>query len=86
MRHRSTSSIVKPEGADLISTNKDLELALADIRQLSGMLPICSTCKKIRDDSGYWERIEAYVQEYCEIKFNRSLCTECMNALHTSML
>lgn len=70
----------------MISTNKDLELALADIRQLSGMLPICSSCKKIRNDSGYWEHIEAYVQEYCEIKFNRNVCPECMNTVHSNML
>ena len=71
---------------NLVSTNKELESALANIRQLRGMLPICSSCKKIRNDSGYWEQIEAYVREHSEIEFSHSLCPDCSKKLYSDLL
>jgi DNA repair exonuclease SbcCD ATPase subunit len=71
---------------NLVSTNKELESALANIRQLSGMLPICSSCKKIRNDSGYWEQIEAYVRDHSEIEFSHSLCPDCSKKLYSDLL
>lgn len=71
---------------DLVSTNEYLEHALANIRQLSGMLPICSSCKKIRNDSGYWEQIEAYLRDHSEIEFSHSICPDCMNRLYSNVL
>lgn len=55
----------------------DLQEALAKVRTLSGLLPICSSCKKIRDDGGYWNQIEGYIQEHSDAEFSHSLCPEC---------
>lgn len=54
-----------------------LREAIANVRRLSGMLPICSSCKKIRDDRGYWSQIESYIREHSEAEFTHSLCPAC---------
>ncbi len=59
-----------------------LQHALTEVKQLSGFLPICSSCKKIRDDEGYWNQIEAYIREHSEIEFSHSLCPECARKLY----
>ncbi len=59
-----------------------LQEALAKIKTLRGMLPICSSCKKIRDDKGYWTQIELYVREHSEAEFSHSLCPECAQKLY----
>jgi PAS domain S-box-containing protein len=57
----------------------ELQDALAKVKQLSGMLPICATCKKIRDDEGYWEDVVSYITKHSEALFNHGLCPECAN-------
>jgi len=67
-------------GKEMILKEKiicDLEKALSEIKTLSGLLPICSHCKKIRDDKGYWNQIEAYLTEHSEAKFSHGICKEC---------
>lgn len=59
-----------------------LQKAFSEIKTLSGMLPICSSCKKIRDDKGYWNQIEAYIHEHSEAVFSHSLCPECAKKLY----
>ncbi len=59
-----------------------LKEAISKIKTLSGMLPICTTCKKIRDDKGYWNRIEKYIMERSETEFSHSMCPECMDKLY----
>jgi DNA-binding NtrC family response regulator len=54
-----------------------LQDALAKIKTLSGLLPICSFCKKVRDDKGYWNQIEVYVREHSDANFSHSICPEC---------
>jgi PAS domain S-box-containing protein len=56
---------------------KQLQDALAEVKRLSGLLPICSHCKKIRDDKGYWNRLESYLQENSDAEFSHSVCPEC---------
>ena len=56
----------------------DLQDALADVKALSGLLPICAHCKKIRDDGGYWNQIEEYIKDHSEADFSHSVCPECM--------
>lgn len=56
----------------------ELTQALAEVRSLSGLLPICSHCKKIRDDKGYWNRIEAYITEHSAAQFSHGICPECL--------
>ena len=51
--------------------------AFADVKQLSGLLPICAACKKIRADNGSWKQIEAYISEHSEAEFTHGLCPAC---------
>jgi len=60
----------------------ELQEALGQVRKLSGLLPICSSCKKIRDDKGYWRQIEAYIQDHSEAEFSHSICPECAKKLY----
>jgi PAS domain S-box-containing protein len=60
----------------------DLQDALAKIRRLRGLLPICSSCKKIRDDKGYWNQLETYILEHSEAEFTHGLCPDCMKNLY----
>ena len=62
--------------------NAQLEAALAKVKLLSGLLPICSACKKIRDDKGYWSQVDNYVQEHSEATFTHSLCPDCLKTLY----
>jgi hypothetical protein len=57
-------------------------LAEAHVKVLSGMLPICCSCKKIRDDNGYWEQVEVYVRDHSEAEFSHGICPECMEKLY----
>ena len=56
--------------------------ALARIQVLDGMLPICAGCKKIRDDTGYWNQMEIYVREHSQAEFSHSICPDCMLRLY----
>jgi AmiR/NasT family two-component response regulator len=60
----------------------ELEDALAQVKTLSGLLPICASCKKIRDDDGYWNQLEAYIQDHSEVVFSHGLCPECAKELY----
>jgi len=67
------------EQARLITQLQD---ALAEIKTLHGLLPICAHCKKIRDDEGYWNQIESYLSKHSEIEFSHSICPECERKLY----
>ena len=56
----------------------DLQAAAAKIKTLSGIIPICAKCKKIRDDKGYWEQVEVYIRDHTEAEFSHGLCPECV--------
>jgi len=60
----------------------ELQDALAEVRTLSGLLPICSSCKKIRDDQGYWNQIEDYISSHSEATFSHGICPECAKKLY----
>lgn len=64
--------------AELRATNEDLTKALADIKTLSGLIPICAACKKIRDDKGYWQQVESYIAARSDARFSHGLCPECI--------
>ena len=59
-----------------------LREALAKIKTLTGLLPICSACKKIRNDRGIWEQIEIYIRDHSDADFSHSICPECMKKLY----
>ncbi len=67
---------------ELRRLNAKLQDALAQAKTLSGLLPICASCKKIRDDEGYWSQLEIYIQEHFDIQFSHGLCPECANKLY----
>jgi phosphoserine phosphatase RsbU/P len=56
---------------------RQLEDALARVKQLQGLLPICSYCKKIRDDQNYWQQVEGYISEHSEAQFSHGICPDC---------
>jgi transcriptional regulator with PAS, ATPase and Fis domain len=60
----------------------ELQEALAVIKTLSGLVPICASCKKIRDDKGYWTQVEAYIQERSQARFSHGICPDCMSKLY----
>jgi hypothetical protein len=62
-----------------------LQEAMSEVKQLSGLLPICASCKKIRDDKGYWNQIEAYIQKHSEAEFSHSTCNECVEKLYPDL-
>jgi PAS domain S-box-containing protein len=61
---------------------RELETALAEIKTLGGMLPICSACKKIRDDQGYWQQLETYIETHSQALFSHSICPSCSRDLY----
>ena len=60
----------------------ELQRALAEIKTLRGIVPICASCKKIRDDHGYWSQVEVYVRDHTEAEFSHGICPECMKKLY----
>lgn len=64
---------------------KELEKALAEVKRLSGLLPICASCKKIRDDKGYWRRIESYISSHSEAQFSHGICPDCQRELYPEL-
>lgn len=64
---------------------KELQDALARVKTLHGLLPICSSCKKIRDDKGYWNQIESYIQDHSDAEFTHSLCPVCVKKLYPDL-
>lgn len=68
--------------SELARNNKELQDALANVKRLTGMLPICASCKKIRDDKGYWSQVESYVSEHTEAVFSHGICPECAKKLY----
>ncbi|MGC9035426.1 MAG: response regulator [Verrucomicrobiia bacterium] len=56
----------------------ELEKALFEVKRLRGLIPICAGCKKIRNDNGYWQAIEAYLKEHADVEFTHSLCPDCV--------
>ena len=63
----------------------ELQVALAEVKTLSGLLPICASCKMIRDDKGYWNQIETYVRDHSEADFSHSICPDCTKNLYPDL-
>jgi len=70
---------LKEERENLI---KELTDALSKVKILSGLLPICAGCKKIRNDKGYWEQVELYLKEHADIEFTHGFCPDCIQKLY----
>jgi hypothetical protein len=76
----------KQAEAALKEERNRLQKALVEIQTLSGMLPICSSCKKIRDDQGYWNQLESYIMDHSQAQFSHSLCPKCAKALYAGFM
>lgn len=61
---------------------QELQEALAKVKILSGMLPVCAHCKRVKDDKGYWTQIEAYIRDHSEAEFSHGICPDCMKKLY----
>jgi len=61
---------------------KELQVALQNIKTLQGLIPICASCKKIRDDKGYWNQIEAYISEHSSAEFSHGICPDCAKKIY----
>lgn len=64
----------------------DLEKALSEVKTLSGFLPICASCKKIRDDAGYWQQIEVYIRDRSDAQFSHGICPDCAKRLYPGLM
>lgn len=73
---------IETERERLIS---QLQVALGHVKTLKGMLPICANCKKVRDDKGYWNQIESYVQQHTDASFTHGLCPDCAKQLYPEL-
>ncbi len=73
---------IEKEQKKLIS---ELKIAMGEVKKLSGFLPICSSCKKIRDDEGYWNQIESYIRDHSEAEFSHSICPECAKKVYRDL-
>jgi hypothetical protein len=67
-------------------TAQALRDALSQVKTLSGLIPICASCKKIRDDKGYWNQVETFIQEHSEAEFSHGICPDCMKKLYGVVL
>ncbi|MBD3274215.1 MAG: hypothetical protein GF372_02835 [Candidatus Marinimicrobia bacterium] len=70
---------IESENNQLIN---ELKYALENVKELKGLIPICASCKKIRDDGGYWHQVEEYIREHSDAEFSHGLCQECMSELY----
>jgi hypothetical protein len=76
------SAEVSRANAELEAANASLRGALADVRTLSGLIPICSSCKKVRDDRGYWNSVENYISSHSAARFSHGICHTCAVELY----
>jgi len=60
----------------------ELQQTLGEVKQLSGLLPVCASCKKIRDDNGDWKQMESYFSDHSEVLFSHGICPECIERLY----
>ena len=79
VRDISDRKFVEKEKEQLIA---NLKTALDEIKTLKGIVPICSSCKKIRDDKGYWNQLEIYIQEHSNAEFSHGICPDCVQKLY----
>ena len=64
----------------------ELQAALSEVNTLSGLIPICASCKNIRDDQGYWNQIETFIQSHSEAKFSHGICPDCSARLYPELV
>ena len=71
--------------ARLEATTAELDKARTELKSLSGLLPMCAWCKKIRDDAGYWQQLEGYISSHADVEFSHSACPDCTQRIQADM-
>ncbi len=69
-------------GRDITEIKNELRRKETEVKTLRGLLPICASCKQIRDDKGYWHKIEAYIRDHSEAEFSHGICPKCAEKLY----
>ena len=82
--HTDLTALKRTE-EELLKANEDLRKALAEIKVLRGILPICANCKQIRDDKGYWQQLESYISQRTDAQFSHGICPQCAKKLYPDM-
>lgn len=77
-----TAYLIERVSRERFVNHEQLRLSLEEVKTLSGLLPICASCKNIRDDMGYWSQIESYISEYSEAVFTHGICPDCATELY----
>lgn len=77
--------ITNPLVEKMAKTIKALQKALDEVKTLGGLLPICASCKKIRDDKGYWQQIEVFIRDRSDAEFSHGICPECTEKLYPDL-
>jgi sigma-B regulation protein RsbU (phosphoserine phosphatase) len=72
----------KEREVELRRSNEELQRALREVKVLRGLIPICASCKKIRNDGGFWQQLEEYIGEHSEAEFSHGLCQPCLKKLY----
>ena len=72
----------KAREGELRRSNEELQKALREVKVLRGLIPICASCKKIRDDKGYWQQVETYIKDRSDADFTHGICPECVKRLY----
>ena len=80
-----TNAALQAESTERARLIQELQKALANVKSLSGLLPICAGCKKIRDDNNYWHQVESYVQKHSEATFTHGLCPDCIKKYYPEL-
>lgn len=78
----STYEAVLQKNFELERVNQELKQSMETIKTLSGLIPICSNCKKIRNDDGYWQQLEEFIKEHSDAEFTHGLCHECEQKIY----
>ncbi|MEW5736573.1 MAG: hypothetical protein AB1921_17140 [Thermodesulfobacteriota bacterium] len=82
MNNERVEEDLRSSERNLREKNAELARAISEVKTLSGLLPICAHCKMIRNDTGYWQRIEHYIQEHSDAQFSHGICPDCMRKLY----
>ncbi len=74
----TTRKVAEAEQSRLI---EELQTALTNVKTLTGLLPVCAWCKKIRNDDGYWQQVDVYLREHADVQITHGMCTECSSKM-----
>ena len=77
---------VARQTGELVKRNQDLQQALKEINVLREFIPMCASCKKIRDDKGYWEQVELYIERHSKVQLTHGICQDCMRKLYPGVV